>query len=423
MKKAITLFSTLLLLISCSTQEFEMSQKSISETDNTERTITRKNYSKNSLVIKFSNGVSEPVKQFLRKYHQVTSHKLCSHCSDTSIELWMFDETIEIEPKKETISNPTGGMNFPPQFTSAVKTVDLNFDINVTSANINANANTNPINTVNSYQSYIKNTNDGVTIAVFDTGIKPDAGDSNPIFQNQFLYNSNNDAFPQTISGWDFVNNDNNCLDDDPNLHGTAVSSIITGILNTNNIPHQIMPLKICNSTGKASYFNLICALNYSLEQNVSVLQMSLGWYNNNPNNLTNSIFLDLINEHPNTIIICSAGNLTKNNDIALHCPSGYNTNNIIAVASCKQNELDISDWSNYGANSVDFFAIGENIDFLGNQIEGTSFAAPKVAAIVAELKYLYPTMTSDEILQNLLNLGIPCSFTHPVKYNKILNP
>ena len=419
MKKTITLFSAL-LLISCSTQEFEMSQKNISQTVNMERTIPTKNYSKNSLVIKFSNGVSEPVKQFLRRYHQVTSHKLCSHCSDSSIELWMFDETIEIEPKKETISNPIGGMN-SPQVTGAIKAVELNFDIDLTSANTNLN--TNSTNIVNSYQSYIKNTNNGVTIAVFDTGIKPDAGVSNPIFQNQFLFNSNNDAFPQTISGWDFVNNDNNCLDDDPNLHGTAVSYIITSILNTKNIPHQIMPLKICNSNGKSSYFNLICALNFSLEQNVSVLQMSLGWYNNNPNNLTNSIFLDLINQYPDTIIICSAGNLSKNNDIALHCPSGFDSKNIIAIASCKQDESDISDWSNYGANSVDFFAIGENINFLGNQIEGTSFASPKAAAIIAELKYLYPTMTSDEILQNLLNMGIPCSFSHPVKYNKILNP
>jgi subtilisin family serine protease len=420
MKKIITLFTTL-LLISCSTQESEMSQKSMSETNNTQRITTRQNYSKNSLVIKFANGVSEPTKQFLRKYHQVISHKLCSHCSNRSIELWMFDENIEIEPKKETISNPTGGMNFPPQYTSAIQAVDLNFDIDV--ASTNTSPNTTPISLVNSYQSYIKNTNNGITIAVFDTGIKPDAGDSNPIFQNQFLYNSNNDTFPQTISGWDFVNNDNNCSDDDPNLHGTAVSFIITSILNTNDIPHQIMPLKICNAAGKASYFNLLCALNYSLEQNVSVLQMSLGWYNNNPGNLVDSIFLDLVNQHPNTIIICSAGNDGQNNDVASHYPSGYNANNIIAIASCKQDISNISDWSNYGADKVDFYAHGENIDFLGNTIEGTSFASPKVAAIVAKLKYLHPTWTSEQILQNLINQGIQCSFTRPVKYNKILNP
>lgn len=422
MKKIITLFTTL-LLISCSTQELEISEKSTSETNNTQRILTRRNYSKNSLVIKFSSGVSEPVKQFLRKYHEVTSHKLCSQCSDASIELWMFDEDVLIEPKKETISNPAGGMNFPPQYTGAIKAVDLNFDVDVDIASTNTSSNTNSVSLVNSYQSYIKNTNNGVTIAVFDTGIKPDAGDNNPIFQDQFLYNSNNDAFPQTISGWDFVNNDNNCLDDDPNLHGTAVTSLITSILNTNNIPHQILPLKICNSAGKASYFNLLCALNYSLEQNVSVLQMSLGWYNNNPGNLADSIFLDLINQHPNTIIICSAGNDGQNNDVAIHCPSGYEANNIIAIASCKQDASNISDWSNYGANSVDFYAHGENINFLGNTIEGTSFASPKVAAIVAKLKYLYPSITSDQVIQNLQNLGISCSFTRPVKYNKILNP
>lgn len=421
MKKLIPLL-TALLLISCSTQDLEMSQKNISETGNTQRILTRKNYSSNTLVIEFSTGVSEATKQFLRKYHNVVSYKLCSQCSNKLIELWMFDETIEIEPKKETISNPSGGMNFPPQYTSAIKAVDLNFDVNVNSDDTTT-LNTNSVNLVNSYESYIKGTNDGITIAVFDTGIKPDAGDNNPIFQNQFLYNSSTDAFPQTISGWDFVNNDNNCSDDDPNLHGTAVSSIITNILNANAIPHQILPLKICNSNGRASYFNLLCALNYSLEQNVSVLQMSLGWYNNDPGNLVDSIFLDLVNQHPNTIIICSAGNNGLNNDVALHCPSGYNANNIIAVASCDEDGSTISEWSNYGANSVDFFAPGENINFLGNIIEGTSFASPKVAAMVAKLKYSNSTMSSDVILQNLINVGVPCSFTHPVKYNKILNP
>ncbi len=419
MKKIVTLCTTL-LLISCSTQEIEMSE-SISETNTTQRITTGKNYSKNSLVIKFADGVSVPAKQFLRKYHQVTSHKLCSQCSDTSIELWMFNEDVEIEPKKETITNPAGGMNFPPQYTNSIQGVDLNFDIIVNTTDISKNSQS--ISLVNNYQSYIKNTNTGITIAVFDTGIKPDAGDGNPIFQDQFLYNSNNDAFPQTISGWDFANNDNNCFDDDPNLHGTAVSSIITNILNTDNIPHQIMPLKICNSNGNASYFNLLCALNYSLEQNVSVLQMSLGWYNNDPGNLVDSIFLDLVNQHPNTTIICSAGNDGENNDIALHCPSGYNAENIIAIASCKQDQSNISDWSNYGANKVDFYAHGENINFLGNIIEGTSFASPKVAAIVARLKHENSALSSDEVLQELIDLGVPCSFARPVKYNRILNP
>ena len=108
---------------------------------------------------------------------------------------------------------------------------------------------------------------------------------------------------------------------------------------------------------------------------------------------------------------------------MALHCPSGYEANNIIEIASCKQDTSNISDWSNYGANSVDFYAPGENINFLGNTIEGTSFASPKVAAIVAKLKYLHPSWTNEQILQNLINQGIPCSFAHPVKYNKILNP
>ena len=62
-----------------------------------------KNYDAHSLVIKYGSWVTNNQKQFLRNYFNVSRFQLCSKCSNTSIELWMFDDTIAIEPKKETI--------------------------------------------------------------------------------------------------------------------------------------------------------------------------------------------------------------------------------------------------------------------------------------------------------------------------------
>ena len=139
------------------------------------------------------------------------------------------------------------------------------------------------------YSSFIKSSNDGVTIAVFDTGLSMVGYSGSPLFSSQFLYNASSDGIPETISGWDFVNNDEESFDDNLGLHGTAVAKIINENLPTT--PHQIMPLKICNSEGKGSYFNLVCALNYALEHRVEVLQMSVGWYDNDSGDLFDNIF------------------------------------------------------------------------------------------------------------------------------------
>ncbi|MBN8642675.1 MAG: S8 family serine peptidase [Flavobacteriales bacterium] len=433
LKNLIALVAISLVGCSCSNdeQEFVAKQKENSELNARSSSNQTRNYSNNSLVIKFIDGVSEADKQFLRNFYEVTTYKLCSHCSDKSIELWKFDDTINIEPRKITIDDPTGGgMNFPLPYPyyNYIQSVDYNFEVKFATNDAYANVNL-ATSALLEYNSYIKSSNDGVTIAVFDTGLNINGFGGEPLFLSEFLYNASSDGIPGIFSGWDFVNNDHNCLDDNPGLHGTAVTSIITEILNNDlsPVPHQIMPLKICDANGVASYFNLLCALNYALDRRVPVIQMSLGWYDNDSGDLVDNIFLDLMSDHPDTTIICSAGNNWSNNDTTIHCPSGYDINNIIAVASCNALATDISSWSNYGATSVDFFAVGENINFSGISIEGTSFAAPKVAAMVAKIKHLNPSITNDQLIDALLDLGIYCSPSfsdgRPVLYNKILVP
>lgn len=444
LKILIALIAISLLGFSCSMeeQEKELIEKgktnqnnanSIGRASNSFNTV----YSRNSLVIRFATGVTDNQKEILREYYHVQGYRLCDHCDDNRIELWVFEDGVNIEPKVTTITNgppppPNGPGNFP---TNPITQVDYQFEFTVASAstnNLNAKSSINA--TMASELDYVKDSNDGITIAVFDTGIDPMI-DGGSVFPDKFLYNASGDGIPGIYSGWDFVNHDNNTFDDNDDTHGTVVTSIITGILDSGHaIPHQILPIKICDNEGKANYFDFLCATNFALER-APILQMSLGWYDNNSGDLVQNIFLDLMNDYPYAIIVSSAGNYANNNDVNVHLPSGYPIPNIFAIASCNEQAVspvqnfyaNISSFSNYGATSVDYFANGENINFLGNPMNGTSFASPIVSAIIARYIYTNPDYTIDLVSNHLFNVGIPCpnTFTSskPVSSGKILIP
>ena len=427
-KNVINLVLISLFISSCNnddlpiTNEKNDSNKSLMR--NTSQLTAKKNYSSNTLVVKYASWVTNANKIFIRNYFGVIKYELCSHCDDDSIELWMFDSNINIEPKKETISNPPITVGYPTNPSGkAIQYVEYNYEMQLGGTKQSLKSNTS-ISLTSDYSSYIKNSNDGVTIAVFDTGIKPSLG-SSAFFPDKFLYNASADGIPGVYSGWDFVNNDHNPADDDPNLHGSAVTSIITRILNNYHMNYQILPLKISDSNGKISYFNLVCSLNFALERKATVLQMSLGWYGylENPND---NIFVNLANHYPNTVIVCSAGNDNNNNDQNFHYPSGYPLNNIFSIGSCNATATNISSWSNYGLTTVDFFAKGEGTNFLGTSLMGTSFAAPIVSAKIARIKSTLPNISSMSLEDLLLSISPTAnSFdpNKPIKHNTIINP
>lgn len=438
-KNSLVVILLTLFFTSCNKDDEQILRQSQSDSETFAKQgkiIPKRNYSSNSLVVKYSAWVKNDDKPAIRALYNISSFQICENCINGSIELWIFEDNIEIEPKRESINNIPPPSNFPtdPNRRPAIEFAEFNYDTEV-----ETNSTYNTISTNNkftpppsiSYLPFLKLTNSEITIAVMDTGINPSLGMS-AYFLPRFLYKSS--GTPGVYSGWDFVNNDHDCADDDPNQHGTAVTSVITRQLNNYGITnYQIMPLKVCNASGKGSYFNLLCGLSFALERKVDIIQMSLGWYNTY-GNITNNIFTNLINQNlsntPNLRIICSAGNdgenmfINPNNDYNSHCPSGFPINQIIAVASCKSDLSNISTFSNYGLESVDFYAKGENIPFLGNQLEGTSFAAPVIAARVAKYKREYGSNMGIE--NHLINTGLNASgfdISRPIKYKKIILP
>ncbi len=383
-------FTLLTFIFSCSddvlkdvnsTEEKERStlQKS-NITQNSSQSNSQNNtlqYSQSKLIIQYNPGTTNAVKDSLRQRHGVVSFEICRHCPDESIEEWDFGGPINIEPKKGVIENPDDDED-EDEGLYPIKDVDYEFRfavMNYSSSSINSTFET-------EYIPFIKGSNNGITIAVIDTGIDT----SLAVFTEPFLYNASGTdlEIEGALSGWNFVNDSNDPYDDNSGKHGTAVSKIIEQELSSLSIDFQIMPIKAFDASGSASYFDVVCATNLALTY-ADVVNMSFGWYNSGYDLLNR-----FINEAQEEFVInASAGNNSINTDYNVHYPSTFDSENIISVAALNNEpiNLELSWFSNFGTTTVDIAARGERIPFYLNMnefitVQGTSFSCAYTSAL-----------------------------------------
>lgn len=363
------------------------------------------------LIVQFKEFVPDWKKKALRLKYQVTAFDVCANCPDGVLELWLFGEGVDIEDKKASIKAGSGG----PEGEIVAVNTDFKFETKTVSP-VSL-----PLVQQADFRTKVVEQNTGVSIAVLDTGIYAD----HPAFTEAFLYNTSHLGL-QDIAGWDFVNNDENCFDDHEYRHGTMVTYLLYTHLKE-RIPFQILPVKICDAKGTASYYNLLCGLYYALPK-VQLVNISMGWYDSNKK-LDMSIFENLLSAYKEEVtVICSAGNQSKNADQVGHYPSGFQSSNVISVAAANTESADSASFTNFGSSSVDFFAKGERIGYYNSEgavleISGTSFAAPLVTAVAArELHARKLKITPHELIKRLCNIGDSVVFSVPVKYNKLLH-
>ncbi|OEK07796.1 hypothetical protein A8C32_15020 [Flavivirga aquatica] len=342
----------------------------------------------NELIIAYKKDIAEAYKKSLRVKYEITSYKTCN-CNNTRIEKWVFPSGIDVEGRKDDIVQEGG-----------VEGVDYQF--------IYPNQNTTPSNTIINQSnrfiaSFIKPIGERlVTVAIIDTGINlTSLGQIQP-----FLYNNtpNMSSCIKEVSGWDFVNHDNNIFDD--NGHGTIVTNIIMNKLKNEGIDnYQILPVKAFNKFGVGTTFDILCSYLYVISKpEVSIINMSFGWYKH-PSDLL-SIF---ILENSQILHLTSAGNDDNNNDDLEHFPSSIIHENILSIGSYYKSNNDIvkSKFSNYGKCSVDFLSNGDRIPFYNHAtnttyfVSGTSYATPYVTAYAMKY-FLKGHKTPSQILNQL---------------------
>ncbi|RMG00039.1 MAG: hypothetical protein D6726_12000, partial [Nitrospirae bacterium] len=256
-----------------------------------------------------------------------------------------------------------------------------------------------------------------IVVAVVDTGIDyghPDLGLN--VWQNtdETIDNGIDDDLNGYIDdriGWDFVNEDNDPLDD--HLHGTHVSGIIgalgnngTGVAGVNWYV-RIMPLKVCDADGYCSDADIAEAIDYATTNGANIINASLGG-----RNYSQVVFDAVWHAANNSVLfVAAAGNDTNDNDNSPVYPSGYDVWNVISVAATDQDDR-MASFSNYGATTVDVFAPGNHTlstwpVYLFPQgydtIEGTSMAAPHVSGLAALLMDYYRHFTTYQIKQTIL--------------------
>ncbi len=375
-------------------------------------------FSTNELIVQYKDGISPTEKDAIRAANSIDIFETCN-CSDQSIEKWMFDDGIDIEARKRTLtSTGEGGVE-------EIKNIDTEFSFKREVETDSISGNT----TQGDYQNYIGG-NHGVTIAVLDTGVNV----SYPGFLPDFLYNAygfpygnNGPGSLNQISGWDYVNEDDNTQDDYNKIHGTKVSYILHEKLNNEGVPHQILPIKIADNTGKISAFNLICGLKNAAEL-AHIVNISAGYYTNTRDERS-TIMEDLIDINSHVLFVTSAGNSAVDTDDNFHYPSSCTNDNVLSIAAATAAGDRKASFSNYGIESVDFYAIGDRVEFVDFNattvyLSGTSFAAPYVTAVSAKILFNSGiTFQPTRIIQELDAIGthIDGEDAQKVKYGKII--
>ncbi len=249
-------------------------------------------------------------------------------------------------------------------------------------------------------------------IGVLDSGIAynhPDLDDN--LWDGTNCNNTASSGTPCTLYGWDFVNGDNDPVDDQ--AHGTHVSGIIAaegnngvGVAGANWVA-QIASLKVANAAGQVSNIGVIYAIDFAIANNIRVLNMSFG---GNGYLASWDTAFGRYSEFGG-VVVAAAGNNVLNNDTLPFYPCDHAYDNIICVGAVQ--ESGGLSGSNFGTSSVDIGAPGVSIysTYLTGTstsnnyayLSGTSMATPHVAGAIGLILSRHPNASSTSIRNAIL--------------------
>jgi len=255
-------------------------------------------------------------------------------------------------------------------------------------------------------------------IAILDTGVDW----THPDLKNKIWINPNPNTTPDAdgvmndIRGWDFVNNDNNPMDD--NSHGTHVAGIAAA--ETNNgigiagiCPKaKIMPIKVMTSKGSGDITTIVKGINYAANHGATVINMSFGSYS--PSLTLETILQNALAK--NILLVAAAGNDHYSiYDYVSYLPFASHPAALSYVFGVQSD----GDYSNYDPDgpvisnvpqgyNYELKAPGEILSTVlnGNYriYKGTSMAAPIISGALALYRSYYPDKTIEQVWSDFVH-------------------
>jgi hypothetical protein len=236
------------------------------------------------------------------------------------------------------------------------------------------------------------NTGAGVNVSIIDTGI-------------DYTHSDLNDNYK---GGYDFVNNDNDPMDDAG--HGTHCAGIVAAEDNDMGVvgvapDANLYAVKVLNSGGSGFTSDVIAGIDWSVENSMQVISMSLGSdFRSQP------LKKACDNAYKSGVLVVAAAGNDGNSigtEISVDYPARYSS--VIAVAATDSNDKRAS-WSSTGTD-VELAAPGVSIysTIIGgyDTKSGTSMACPHVAGTAALVIAANPGWTNEQVRQQLRNTAV----------------
>lgn len=285
---------------------------------------------------------------------------------------------------------------------------------------------------IESDKGWEKSQGEGIVVAVIDTGVDynhvdiaaniwvnpcEDLNGNGQVDQSDF--NNVDDACPSQqpngyiddIRGWDFVNNDNDPMDDSG--HGTHVAGTIAAVGNNNKgvigvAPKaRIMILKGLSDIGSGYVDDLAKAITYAAQNGADIISNSWGCGSPCPS-------LPMVEESVQfaygmgVVVLFSAGN--NRDDVINYSPQ--NMVEVIVVGATNMQDQYAS-FTNYGdidvlASGVDILSLKSGTNIMPQnlvvseyiRLTGTSMSTPHASGVAALILKANPQLSSEQVRQ-----------------------